>query len=188
MWKEVVAQRNRASQWLESLLIEYGIDQKTIIDITDWARAWKIPDGMPEDHIVAQAIKVTNAAQEEVLRIDALMHNPELYFRDSYNGTNVLNLCGLSWWSDVVPMCVETDDEERHNNLPAAACQTLADSIEKSVFPEITKEWLESHNCLVEDEGENSPAGWQAYFEEKRAALIRFLRRAVEHGGCLASL
>lgn len=39
--------------------------------------------------------------QEELERINALMHGPEVYFRDAYNCFSMLNAFGLSWWQDI---------------------------------------------------------------------------------------
>src|SRR2546425_6171130 len=70
-------------------------------------------------------------------RADAAITRTE--FRDAYNATNVLWTCGLSWWSDVIPLL--NDDLElageslvRFRNKVAGAEQRLPTAAEIAAY------------------------------------------------------
>src|SRR5689334_13052050 len=56
------------------------------------------------------------------------LNAPEGYFRDSYNGTSVLNRLGLSWWQDMeYDTDPETDPDK--NNVSAEACKRFLEKV-----------------------------------------------------------
>lgn len=127
------------------------------------------------------------AAQAEVELAYDKIYGGEHYFRDSYNGTSVLNRLDLSWWRD---MEYDVQDEDSEINVSPAACQRFLDKVlaagelRPATFAE-----LNDRNCPVNnnESGDGSVASWNAYFAEKRERLIAFLKRAIENGGMYAS-
>lgn len=116
--------------------------------------------------------KEAEEAQKEVSKYYDLMYS-EGYFRDSYNGSNVLNRLGLSWWQDVIPLCTE-DKELKGNNL--ARFREMVATAELALP---SKKELEEGGAPVAEEGEDSLAEWHKYFAEKRQELLAFLDQAI---------
>lgn len=128
------------------------------------------------------------AAQAEVDIAYDKLYGGEHYFRDSYNGTSVLNRLGMSWWRDMEYDVPEPEDgAEREINVSAAACQRFLDKVLACELKPATFTEMKSRHCAVEETGENSVEAWNKYFAEKRERLIAFLKRAVENGGMYAS-
>lgn len=113
------------------------------------------------------------AAQEEVDRLDALIHSDELYFRDSYNGTSVLWRLGLSWWNDL--------PTNKEGQLRGANLKKFIKMVEQAPLKPVTKAELKKMHCVIDD-GENSVEGWNEYYREKRERLLRFLKSADKPG------
>jgi hypothetical protein len=111
-------------------------------------------------------------AHAQVIKYYDLIYS-EGYFRDSYNATNVLNRLGLSWWADVLPMC--TEDQK----LEGGKLRHFRDRVAAATLTLPTKEELEKHHGTLEDQGENSLAGWHDYFIQKHAELLAFLNEAI---------
>jgi hypothetical protein len=116
--------------------------------------------------------KAAKAAQKEVTKYYDLMF-AEWYFRDSYNVTNVLNRLGLSWWSDVIPLCGDT------RKLHGQKLRQFREMVAKATLQLPTREQIIEQAGTVEEQGENSLAEWHKYFVEKQAALIAFLDKAI---------
>ena len=118
-------------------------------------------------------------AQEEVTKYYNLS-NSEGYFRDSYNGTALLQYLnlddngGLSWWQDIVPLQNKNGDIVGENLDKFYQIILAADL----VLP--TKEQLIENNCTVEGTGENSVKGWHQYLIGKRDKLLNFIALAIE--------
>jgi hypothetical protein len=112
-----------------------------------------------------------DAAQKEVERLWDLVNGDDGYFRDSYNGTSVMNFLGLSWWLNVIPML---DDDGK---LTPKKCVDLWNSINSAPIPKVTKEFCESNNLGLDDEC--TLETWQAYFEKKRNTLLSFIKSAI---------
>jgi hypothetical protein len=95
------------------------------------------------------------------------------YFRDSYNGTSLFWLLGLSWWKDV-----KTDDEGK---LSIPKMKDLLAEIQSRKIPNLPEllVYLEEKGVAL-DEGENSPQVWKDYFTDKRDTFIKFLETAIE--------
>ena len=113
------------------------------------------------------------AAQQEVTKYYDLMYT-EGYFRDSYNATNMLSRLGLSWWTDVQPLCTE-NRKLRHDKL-----RKFREMVAGARLELPSREDLEKQCGTVDDTGENSLAEWHKYFAGQRAALIAFLDKAIE--------
>ena len=139
--------------------------------------ARSLMDAAQDDVAKASARKLWDEAYEK-------LYGDEHYFRDSYNGTSVLNRLGLSWWRD---MEYDVDDENSEINVSPAACQRFLDKVLACELKPATFAELKSRHCAVEETGENSVEAWNKYFAEKRERLIAFLKRAVENGGMYAS-
>lgn len=142
-----------------------------------------------------EAVALRDAAQDEVAREAAQklvseaydkMYADDGYFRDSYNGTSVLNRLGLSWWQDMEYDLDSEKDPNEHNVSPDA-CRRFLAKVKAAELQPATRAELEDRHCKVENEGDNSVDGWNKYFTEKRQRLIAFLERAIEHGGMMAS-
>jgi hypothetical protein len=117
------------------------------------------------------------------------LYGGDYYFRDSYNGSSVLNRLDLSWWQDVGPML---DDE---GNLSVEQAQVLRDTIARRVLVE--PEWkgkrregdgtiylalpteaeLRADYCRLD--AESTVVSWYSYYQDKRLRLIAFLDRAI---------
>ncbi len=110
-------------------------------------------------------------AQKEVSKYYDLMHG-EGYFRDSYNGTSVLHVLGLSWWSN--------DFISSRGYMSVANAKKFKKLLESLQCPRVTKEYLEKNHCVVTKTGPDSVKGWQKYFDEKRVRLITFLDTAIK--------
>lgn len=102
-----------------------------------------------------------------------LLYSDNGYFRDSYNGTCLLQTLGLSWWSDISPLCNEKG--ELFENL-----KKFRVLVANAEMIEITKEYLKNNNCQVDKE--NTIKAWQKYFVEKRENLLAFIDKAIELG------
>lgn len=99
----------------------------------------------------------------------------EYYYRDSYNDSSVLWQMGLSWWSDVIPLCTKTRKEGRPN-LPPARCKKLKELL-LSAEPVFRKNMEELENSKDRE-----------YYEEKYEKLLRFVDLGIANGGIDASL
>lgn len=113
------------------------------------------------------------AAQRKVSRYYDLMYS-EGYFRDSYNVTNVLNRLGLSWWTDVIPLCT------KDRKLRGGRLRKFRDMVAKANLELPSKEDLEKECGKIDDEGENSLAEWHKYFTTKRTVLLSSIDKAIE--------
>lgn len=91
------------------------------------------------------------------------------YFRDSYNGTSLFSMLGLSWWRDV-----HTED----GYLPIREIQRMREEIEARPM-DVALENLLGRGCTV-DEGENSVEAWRKFFDDKRRRLLDFFDKALE--------
>lgn len=111
------------------------------------------------------------AAQAEVNKYYDLMFSAG-YFRDSYNATSVLWRLDLSWWTDVIPLCNE------NHHLTGDGLATFRQLVQQATLTLPTRTELEAEGVTVTDEGEESLAGWHAYFREKHAQLLAFLDEA----------
>lgn len=111
------------------------------------------------------------------------LHGDEHYFRDSYNGTAVLWLMGLSWWNDLNPDVRDNDEI----NCSPELCREFLRKVQSAEFElPVTRKDLTALGVKV-DNGENSLESWRKYYTEKRQQLIAFLERAIENGGMYAS-
>ena len=97
------------------------------------------------------------------------------YFRDSYNSTSVLATLNLSWWRDVIPML------NRQGNLSGEALRRFRDMVATASqdLPDAAR--LKERGAQVDAQGENSVAGWHAYYQKERQDLLAFLDLAIAH-------
>lgn len=102
-----------------------------------------------------------------------LIYPNEGYFRDSYNGSSLMQQFGFSYWRDLKKY---TDDD---NNMSPDNARLWLDWVRQQNLKPITKEWLLANHCVVDD-GENSPAAWDKYFKEKKERLEAFLQNAID--------
>lgn len=144
-------------------IVATGMDKvpevmQTTLDLIEGARAKLL-----------EAREAQANLQKEVDRLYELAFGGPGYFRDSYNGSNMLCHLGLSWWQDI-----------KGGKQTVESLETFLDAVKKTPITPITLEWLKGHNCEVDD-GENSVKGWNKYFRGKRRRLIAYLERAIKH-------
>ena len=103
------------------------------------------------------------------------------YFRDSYNSSSLLNIIGLSWWRDVIPML----DEE--GQLPIIHAMRLWKMIEKSpIVRETIKARMEEVSFGEKEElSDKELDEWYDYFVEKKATFMKMLDRSIENNNPL---
>jgi hypothetical protein len=106
--------------------------------------------------------------------------NDLLYFRDSYNGTNLFWRLGLSWWESLKPYLDETEYLISGDNLVR-----FRNFIREHMVQPATREVLEHYMCRVEDEGDNSLESWNKFFVEKYDNFMKFLDYAIENNRTL---
>jgi len=97
--------------------------------------------------------------------------NSEDYFRDAYNGLNVLHTLGMSWADDVIPLLVDG----------CLSGQSLIDfqrKIESMVQILPTAEMLKKNHVQI-DEYLMTVEAWHDFLLEKREKLRNFLSRAI---------
>ena len=107
------------------------------------------------------------AAQKKVDRIFNKMYSKG-YFRDSYNGTCLLSVLGISYWNDVDKML------DKYGYLSPENAKILADRIKSIPVPTITEDWMKEYNCI------GTPEEWQDYFEKKKKTFLTFLNKAIK--------
>lgn len=127
-------------------------------------------------------VAICERSAEVQARIEALddsRYPVEMYFRDSYNPSSIMARLGLSWWRDVIPML----HKRKHINASPDVCRKLAEMVGGAPLTLLTLAEYEK------DFGKGSTLDeWNAYFVEKKAALVRFLRICANEGGCYMSL
>jgi hypothetical protein len=96
------------------------------------------------------------------------------YFRDSYNGTSLFWVLGLSWWQDVGDNMLN-----KKGYMSVRRMKKLRQMVMDAKMITIDRAYLESQHVQV-DNGENSPKAWKDYFEKKREDFIKFLDEAIE--------
>ena len=140
---------------------------------TEFDEPYEITEKCPESYKEALeklVIKV-NKAQKTVNRYyDKLLGDG--YFRDSYNGTAIMSMIGMSWWQDVIPML---DDD---NNLTPKKAKALLEKIKQSKIKKITKELLKNKHCKVDDL--EDVLSWRRFFVKKKKNLEKFIEQAIE--------
>lgn len=130
-----------------------------------------------------EAVKLRNKSadsvkeyhQKKVNEYYNAMYPDEGYFRDSYNGTNLLWTLNLSWWQDAPKYLDE------NGNLKGDKLSEFRDLIVSAPQHLPNREELIKLHCRVDEEGENSVEGWHKFFVEKRERLIKFLNSAIEN-------
>lgn len=130
----------------------------------------KHPEGSPE----------SVAAQKKVSYY-YLKLNSKGYFRDSYNGTSILNLLGLSWWQDF-----DKYIDGKQGDVSVASARKFLALVRSLPLQEVTAEWLKEQHCKVDD-GKNSPEEWNKSFREHRAELIKFFETAIKLGEAITA-
>lgn len=113
-----------------------------------------------------------DAAQAEVARICDLLFPEDGYFRDSYNGTNVLWAFGLSWWVDVKlnkSGFLAGSNLKRFRRMVAEA-QLVVD-----------EDYLKRQHCRAWGKDYTVEA-WRRFFTKRRQELLAFLDHAIEQG------
>lgn len=97
------------------------------------------------------------------------------YFRDSYNGSNVLNRLGLSWWKDFDKFI----DLKKSRSVSPKSAQKFLDLIRPLPIQEVDAAKLKEMGCVVDD-SKNSPESWNKSFHEQKAELVKFLETAIK--------
>lgn len=113
------------------------------------------------------------SAQEEVSKFYELMQS-EGYFRDSYNGTNVLNKLGLSWWQDIAKL------QNKKGDISVRNAKKFLMLIEPLAVKPMSADELKELHLQVESDGENSVESWNKYFKDQKEELIKFIKKAIE--------
>ncbi|HLZ57929.1 MAG TPA: hypothetical protein VKR06_13405, partial [Ktedonosporobacter sp.] len=100
------------------------------------------------------------------------------YFRDFYNGTNILLMLGMDWWRDVLPrMNVET------NELPLSGVHWLYQRVCEANLELPTEAlWrrIAQQGIRVDEEGDHSRAAWIERFQQRKEQLQTLLKRAID--------
>mgnify|MGYP000293477916 CR=1 FL=1 len=117
------------------------------------------------------------AAQSAVSSAHSALYSAPSYFRDSYNESSLLSRIGLSWWTDVIPLC------EASSCPPSSECN-------------IDVPHLQSFLSLLSSRAPRgtalpfpaSPSDDPSYFTSKLERLYSFLDSAILHGGAYFSL
>ena len=112
-------------------------------------------------------------AQKQVLRYYDKMYQRG-YFRDSYNGSNLLWLFDLSWWRDVLEGLVGKDGKMSPENAEHFL-RLLGDR--ESVF--------QANLAKVKPADGETRAEVEKYFRKKYEHLKTFLRRAIDRKECI---
>jgi hypothetical protein len=110
-----------------------------------------------------EAVKARDYAR--VRELDALMWNPEFYFRDNYKQGNLCRVLGI----DIVPLLTKRMEHDPEFNEEYEVSLLQGDGLTAFIAE------LESHPA---------PPGHYSsdYFAEQRERLLRFLKRAQEAG------
>ena len=106
-------------------------------------------------------------AQERVHEAYQGMAPEDGYFRDSYNDSSLFWTLGLSWWGGVMP-----DGTKLYNGkgcIPPKVAAKLADFVESAPYVKLP-------NPSVGESAEQV----RAYFDDKKARFVRFLRLAAK--------
>ena len=117
--------------------------------------------------------EAADSAQKQVLKYFEKMHERG-YFRDSYNGSNVLWLFDLSWWRDVSDILVGKDGKMRPRNA-RRFLQMLADR--EPVF--------EANLKKVKPAKGETRAEVEEYFRDKYEHLKAYLQQAIDRKECI---
>lgn len=107
-------------------------------------------------------------AQERVSAIYDKMYDSSVYFRDSYNDSNMLNMFGLSWWQDFAKYL-----DEDGFLVPEKASAFLS----KLEAEEKAFEYNISTSNLHEKETREEVV---AYFRDKYKSFKEFLNTAIK--------
>jgi hypothetical protein len=118
---------------------------------------------------------LANKFQERVSKYYDLLYSRG-YFRDSYNGTCLLNLLGLSWWQDICYVQGKKNYITKKGFMPPRNALALRKRIEAIPVPTITLKWLREKNCSTSEGTEV----WQKYFEGKKVEFLKFLDTAIK--------
>ena len=98
------------------------------------------------------------------------------YFRDSYNGTNLMWLIQFSYWKTPESLGWKfTKDGNLSIKGVKSFQKYLKDNESKldNAIDSLTEDWCESNHC---DKG---IGGWKTYFKEKKKRLYAFVDKAV---------
>jgi hypothetical protein len=136
-----------------------------IRSITDPAREKHTPpfnDAVKSRDVIARKSgdnsQAIEAAQALVEKYYDAMYPDTGYFRDSYNNSSLFWVLGLSWWNDTGDLL---DDD---GNLSVDNARKLLAMVESAPLD------------IPDGAGKKA----EAYFTEKRARFIAFLKRAIE--------
>jgi len=111
-------------------------------------------------------------AQELVTKYYNLMY-AKGYFRDSYNGTSLFWVMGMSWWG-----CKLIGKSGKMTPKNAAKLLKAVKAV-KIPSGKAFEDYLKGQSVMVDD-GENSVANWRKYFVNKRKRFVRFLESAIK--------
>lgn len=109
-------------------------------------------------------------AQERVREHYQAMY-AEGYFRDSYNGSNLLWRLGLSWWRDL------EDYTDEDGDMPPEKVRQFRERVAEAPFKPLTPEEMAEGGGFAE---EDTAQQWNDYFLDKRQHLLAFLDQAIE--------
>lgn len=174
VFNRAVEKRNKLTQSFEFSLI---LNNKLVI-CPDFDEPYVINENVakqyPKEYVenARRLMDKVNKAQRAVSKAYDNLCGDDGYFRDSYNGTSVLNSLGLSWWQDVIPML------NKNNELTPDKAKDLINMIKTAKLKKITKESLKANHCKVENE--TDVFEWKKYYNNKKRRLIKFLSSAIE--------
>ncbi len=110
-------------------------------------------------------------AHKDVVRYYNLMHAAG-YFSDPYDASSLLKHLGLSWWSDVLPLC----DQDRR--LEDESLRKFRAMVGRNPVQYPTEEEFKKELVALED-GRKSLDAWCRYFAAKHMTLMLFLDQAL---------
>ena len=117
--------------------------------------------------------EAADEAQKQVLRYYNKMYQRG-YFRDSYNGSNLLWLFNLSWWRDVLEVLVGKDGKMSPEN---AECFLRLLEDREPVF--------QANLAKVKPADGEAREDVEQYFRKKYERLKAFLRKAIDRKECI---
>jgi hypothetical protein len=98
------------------------------------------------------------------------------YFRDSYNGSSLFWMLGLSWWGLSEELC------DKEGNLSIENAKVLLDRLRNTSVDALFPGWeaAKREEGWPFDDDENSPEAWAQHFKDKKARFEALLEQSIE--------
>ena len=114
--------------------------------------------------------KEADEAQKKVSEFYEKMYEVG-YFRDSYNGSSLFWILGLSWWQGEIN---GRSFITKKGEITPAGAKRLIKHIEPIEIQDLPEDWPENNHA------QGTAAEWTEYFREKKQLFLKFLRQAIE--------